>query len=179
MELRDATPDDVDAIARLHADSWRRNYRGAYSDEFLDGGVVADRLATWTDRLAPAATTSTCTIVAELDGVVIGFAHTVVDDDPQWGSLVDNLHVAHGAQRRGIGSRLMSASARAVLARTLSSGLYLWVLKQNTAAQTFYESIGGSRAGEKISQSPAGDRIEAFRYAWPDATTLLTSETTT
>ena len=43
----------------------------------------------------------------------------------------------------------------------------------------FYESIGGSRAGEKISQSPAGDRIEAFRYAWPDATTLLASETTT
>src|SRR5437879_977376 len=98
MNLRPATPDDIGAIARLHADSWRRNYRGAYSDEFLDGGVVADRLATWTDRFAPAATTSTCTIVAELDGVVIGFAHTVVDDDPQWGSLGDNLHVAHGPQ---------------------------------------------------------------------------------
>ena len=172
MDLRPATPDDIGAIARLHADSWRRNYRGAYSDEFLDGNVVADRLAAWTDRLAPTPPTSTCTIVAELDGVVIGFAHTVVDDDPRWGSLVDNLHVVHGSKRRGIGSRLMSATAEAVLARTPCPALYLWVLKQNTAAQSFYEAIGGARAGEKIAESPAGDRIEAFRYAWPDATTL-------
>jgi ribosomal protein S18 acetylase RimI-like enzyme len=176
MDLRHATPNDVDAIARLHADSWRRNYRGAYSDQFLDGNVVAERLATWTDRLALTPPTSTCTIVAELDGVVIGFAHTVFDDDPKWGSLVDNLHVTHGAKRRGIGSRLMSATAEAVLARTPSTGLYLWVLKQNTAAQSFYESIGGARAGEKTSKSPAGDTIEAFRYAWHDAIMLLASD---
>ncbi|MDQ1458497.1 MAG: hypothetical protein QOH28_4117 [Actinomycetota bacterium] len=172
MELRPATPDDIRAIARLHADSWRRNYRGAYSDEFLDGNVVADRLATWTERLVLTPPTSTCTIVAELDGVVIGFAHSVVDDDPRWGSLVDNLHVVHGSKRRGIGSRLMSATAEAVLAKTPCTALYLWVLKQNTAAQSFYEAIGGVRAGEKISKSPAGDTIEAFRYTWHDATML-------
>jgi ribosomal protein S18 acetylase RimI-like enzyme len=172
MELRPATTDDIGAIARLHADSWRRSYRGAYSDEFLDGNVVADRLATWTDRLARTPPTSTYTFVAELDGVVIGFAHTVVDDDPKWGSLVDNLHVVHDSLRRGIGSRLMSATAEAVLANASGPAVYLWVLKQNTAAQSFYEAIGGARAGEKISESPAGDRIEAFRYAWPDATRL-------
>jgi hypothetical protein len=27
----------------LHADSWRRHYRGAYADAFLDGDVLADR----------------------------------------------------------------------------------------------------------------------------------------
>src|SRR5579862_4654676 len=30
MQLRAATPEDADAIAALHADSWRRNYRGAF-----------------------------------------------------------------------------------------------------------------------------------------------------
>lgn len=40
-----------DGYARLNADSWRRNYRGAYLDSFLDGDVLADRLAVWTDRL--------------------------------------------------------------------------------------------------------------------------------
>ncbi|MDP9333121.1 MAG: GNAT family N-acetyltransferase, partial [Actinomycetota bacterium] len=128
------------------------------------------------DHLARTAPTNTCTIVAELDGVVIGFVHTVVDDDPKWGSLVDNLHVTHGSKRRGIGSRLMSATAEAVLTRTPSTRLYLWVLKQNTGAQSFYQSIGGARAGEKISKSPAGDMIEAFRYAWRDATVLLASD---
>jgi ribosomal protein S18 acetylase RimI-like enzyme len=176
MEFRRATPSDVDAIARLHADSWRRNYRGAYSDEFLDGNVVADRLATWTDRLVRTPSASNCTLVAQLDGVVVGFAHAVVDEDPMWGSLVDNLHVIHGVKRRGIGSRLMSATAEVVLARARSNGLYLWVLKQNTAAQSFYEAIGGVQAGEKISQSPAGDTTAAFRYAWRDATVLIASE---
>jgi hypothetical protein len=47
------------------------------------------------------------------------------------------------------------------------------VLKQNTAAQSFYQAIGGARAGEKIAESPAGDRIEAFRYAWHDASVLV------
>jgi GNAT superfamily N-acetyltransferase len=42
MNFRLAGPPDADAIAALHADSWRRHYRGAYSDAFLDGDVGAD-----------------------------------------------------------------------------------------------------------------------------------------
>ena len=33
---------------RLHADSWRRHYRGAFSDAFLDGDVAGYLLAEWT-----------------------------------------------------------------------------------------------------------------------------------
>ncbi len=29
-------------------------------------------------------------------GGLIGFAHTAFDEDPTWGALLDNLHVAHG-----------------------------------------------------------------------------------
>src|SRR6266478_3896315 len=100
MKYRTATPHDVDAIALLHADSWRRNYRGAYLDSFLDGDVFADRAAVWTDRLTqPGAKQHT--VVAEHDGDVVGFAHTILDDDPTWGALLENLHVAHNLKRRG------------------------------------------------------------------------------
>src|SRR6266545_1171398 len=51
LRFRLASPADAKAVADLHADSWRRHYRGAYSDAFLDGDVVADRLAVWTARL--------------------------------------------------------------------------------------------------------------------------------
>jgi len=30
LQLRLASPSDAEAIAALHADSWRRHYRGAY-----------------------------------------------------------------------------------------------------------------------------------------------------
>jgi hypothetical protein len=50
ITFRDASARDIEAIATLHADSWRRHYRGAYLDSFLDGDVVADRLAVWGQR---------------------------------------------------------------------------------------------------------------------------------
>jgi hypothetical protein len=51
VQYRPATERDIAAIAALHADSWRRNYRGAYSDEFLDRDVFEDRRAVWSERL--------------------------------------------------------------------------------------------------------------------------------
>jgi hypothetical protein len=44
---RPANASDATSVAHLHAVSWRRNYRGAYSDDFLDGDVLADRLSIW------------------------------------------------------------------------------------------------------------------------------------
>src|SRR5213592_3783401 len=63
-QFRLAGPADAEAVANLHADSWRRHYRGAYSDAFLDGDVVADRLAVWTERLREP-DPRRCTILAE------------------------------------------------------------------------------------------------------------------
>src|SRR5262249_34364915 len=127
IHCRPAEVRDVDAIAALHADSWRRNYRGAYLDSYLDGDVVTDRLVVWCERITrPDA--SFRSIVAEHDGAFAGFAHTMLDDDPRWGALLENLHVAHELKGRGIGTRLMAASARAVLDSTPGAGLYLWVL---------------------------------------------------
>jgi hypothetical protein len=51
VQVRVASAADAEAIARLHADRWRRHYRGAYSDAFLDSGVQANRMALWTERL--------------------------------------------------------------------------------------------------------------------------------
>src|SRR3954466_4329007 len=89
-------------IALLHADSWRRHYRGAYADSFLDGDVVADRRSVWSARLATPANSHT--VVAEDDDRLVGFIHVVFDQDPRWGSLVDNLHVVHDRHRAGVGT---------------------------------------------------------------------------
>jgi ribosomal protein S18 acetylase RimI-like enzyme len=90
-----------------------------------------------------------------------------------WGSLLDNLHVAGELKNQGIGTRLMAETARAVIERALSPSLYLWVLKQNTSAQAFYEARGGSRTGEERSEPPGGGAVVGLRYYWPDAAALL------
>jgi ribosomal protein S18 acetylase RimI-like enzyme len=176
--FRPAGPGDASGVAALHADSWRRNYRGAYSDSFLDGDVDGFQLIRWTERLS-APDPQARTIVGDLDGRVVALAHTLVDEDPDWGALLDNLHVAHELKRRGIGARLLALTAQAVLDAAPGSGLYLWVLEQNAAAQAFYSAQGGVRVERRLVLPPEGNpnRLNGtpacFRYAWPDPSTLL------
>ena len=171
--VRLADSSDAEAIAALHAESWRRHYRGAYSDAFLDGDVATDRRRVWSSRLTNPPATH-CTLVAESGGALVGFAHTVLDDDPTWGALLDNLHVAFALKRNRVGTTLLAAAARTVAVRTPTSGLYLWVLEQNTPAQAFYEARGGTRVGRRLVSPPGGDPTRlngapsAFRYAWPN-----------
>jgi ribosomal protein S18 acetylase RimI-like enzyme len=175
--FRAAGPADADGIALLHAGSWRRNYRGAYSDAFLDGDVEADRRVVWSSRLA--APEKAQTIVAEHGDQLAGFVHVVFDADDQWGSLVDNLHVIPDCQRTGIGRELMRRAGVAVVAHATTPSLFLWVLEQNTSAQRFYRALGGIHSGTRavppvggvegrLNGSPRG-----FRMTWPDVTGLV------
>jgi GNAT superfamily N-acetyltransferase len=176
LRFRSAGAADAEQIATLHADSWRRHYRGAYADSFLDGDLPADRLTVWSSRLAVAG--GTATILAEREGRLVGFIHVVFDDDPGWGSLVDNLHVVPDQHRTGVGSRLLARSARAVTERATGPAMYLWVLRQNTAAQRFYLWTGATCVEAATVPPPGGDPTRlngtpgCLRMAWPDASRL-------
>jgi GNAT superfamily N-acetyltransferase len=176
LRLRVADLDDAEHVALLHADSWRRYYRGAYSDSYLDGDIVTDRLAVWSERLAAPAATRT--VVAEDDTGLVGFVHVVFDDDARWGSLIDNLHVTRGHQRTGIGTELIACAAEGVVERATGRSVYLWVQEQNLTAQQFYQATGGSRV-ERAPISPPGGvpsrlvgRPHKLRFTWPDASVL-------
>jgi GNAT superfamily N-acetyltransferase len=118
------------------------------------------------------------TLLAE-EGTLVGFANTRFDDDPRWGALLDNLHVADGHQRRGIASRLLALTAEALLERPTGTGLYAWVLEQNPDAQAFYEVLGASCVERRPAVPPGGvaSRLTGspmkLRYAWPQPSVLL------
>jgi ribosomal protein S18 acetylase RimI-like enzyme len=173
IAYRTASPDDAPAVAALHADSWRRHYRGAYSDEYLDGPVHEERLAVWSERLADPA--GTVTIVATVcdEGALAGFVHVVLDADPVHGALVDNLHARHDMQRSGIGAALMARAAEHVTAARPGLPMYLWVLEQNERAQRFYRSIGGIEADREATAPPGGGSVVGIRYVWPEPCSLL------
>jgi len=177
LRFRLADPGDAEAVAALHADSWRRHYRGAYSDAFLDGDVLQDRIAVWTGRLRQADGSTQTVLVEDPAGALIGFAHTVFGDDPRWGALLDNLHVRSVDKRHGIGSQLLRFTAGAVVER--GTGLYLWVLEQNVDAQAFYAARGAVRVERALTTPPGGvaERLNGspakLRYAWSDPAVLL------
>lgn len=174
--IRIATPRDAGPIAALHADSWRRHYRGAYADSYLDGDLDTERRAVWSERLE--SPTMAVTLVTYDGAQLIGFVHTILEADPLWGSLVENLHVSHDRHRSGIGRRLMAASAHEVISRSKARPMHLWVLEQNTRAQSFYCAIGGRCAETGPCPPPGGvpARLDGqprrHRFAWSDAALL-------
>lgn len=172
IRYREATADDADQIARLHSLSWQQNYRGIWRDEFLNGPVLENRQNVWRNRLHQP-TRNQHVIVAESAETICGFACAYANQDPIWGTLLDNLHVQAAQKGKGVGTALIKSAARWSYANHPESGFYLWVLAQNTSARTFYENLGGTNQELVTDENPGGGFSDAFRYVWPDVTKLI------
>jgi hypothetical protein len=119
LRFQAACPGDAHAIAGLHADSWQRHYRGACSDAFPGNDAAGYLLPLWTGRLAipgPAGTHDPRRARRRGRGPC---AHDPRQDATR-GAFLDNLHVAHGLKRQGIGTRLLALTGQAALAAVCS-----------------------------------------------------------
>ena len=169
--LRDARLSDYTSIAQLHVQSWRQNYRGIYGDAFLDNEVEQNRLDTWQKRLS-ASDSNQQVIVAMQDDNLVGFACLQLDDDPVFGSLLDNLHVAANVQGSGIGKRLMKECAQRIADKSNSHRMYLWVYEANTNARRVYERLGAEHFETVEKPTEDGIPVQVCRYVWQDAMVL-------
>lgn len=171
MKYRLASLADAEAIAELHASSWRRTYRGSYPDAFLDGDLIGNRRAVWRERLGrPLDNQFVCVAVDEtrVAGFVCAFGH----EDPEWGSLIDNLHVSHAFQRKGIASALMRSAGAWLASAHGDCGVYLWVLEANANARRFYERLGSANAETVEMENAGGGIARSCRYIWADPDVL-------
>ncbi len=168
---RQAKPSDAEAIASLHARSWRENYRGSFSDAFLDGDLLGERLHVWRGRL-DAPPDDQLVLVAEAGADLAGFVCVYGAEDPEWGSFVDNLHVAAEYKRHGIASSLMKRAGAWLDPSYADAGVYLWVLEGNTSARNFYERLGARNAGVSTTETHGGAIVQSCRYTWSSAKLL-------
>ncbi|XLE15228.1 GNAT family N-acetyltransferase (plasmid) [Deinococcus altitudinis] len=105
--------------------------------------------------------------MAEISGELVGFSCTYANDHPQWGTLLDNLHVHPTMKGRRVGSALLSEVIQRCRRQAPVSSLYLWVLEANQEARRFYERHGGRWVGEELWSPPGGGSIRRLRYVWP------------
>ncbi len=169
---RSAVVADAMAIAQLHAKSWQENYRGAFSDVYLDELALSDRQQVWRNRFDNPALGQRV-IIAESNGLIVGFACLFLEEDAIYGTLLDNLHVSKDVQGMGVGRRLMSLVAEEISNSPSHSAMYLWVLENNKAAQRFYDSCGGEQL-ETVEGNDIGDKpIMKIRYYWQSLEKLI------
>ena len=171
MILRPLRPEDMEAVARLHAASWASAYRGLLRDDYLDGPVHDERLALWRRRRDEPAPGQLGVVAESSDGLQ-GFAFAIIGRDPRWGTLLDNLHVRADYRSRGLGRQLLHALCAALAQAGATGGLYLEVLDGNQRARRFYERLGGIAVHGGLGRLPDGSQLPEWVYAWPSIAAL-------
>lgn len=180
MIVRAATRDDCDAIAALHAASWQATYRRILSDDYLDHHVAEDRQDLWAARFVKFDEHQHHVAVAIDDAhdadaspfAIAGFVCVLLDEEPELGALLDNLHVSPRRHRQGIGRQLMARAAHWVTAMQPDWAMHLWVYEANVKTVAFYRSTGGNEVDHRVIVTPAGNRAAVLRFEWPRPATL-------
>lgn len=171
MTFTHATQSDASTIAHLHATSWRQNYRGVYSDEYLDKKVVKERTIFWKKRLENA-TDDQFVLLAKEGKKLLGFVCLFKNYDEKWGAYLDNLHVTKAVQGQGIGRQLMTKAMAWLREQQPDAQLYLWVFETNVAARAAYKKWGGYEA--EICPfdlaKHGGGSAQAVRVVWSELT---------
>lgn len=167
MKYIQASYPDAETIAALHAQSWRRNYRGILPDSMLGGPLYEEHLAVWKDRLDCPCPDRQLILLA-LDQIeMLGFVSVLLDQEPLWGARLENLHVHPEYKGQGIGRTLLNQARTWVEATTPGNRMHLWVLAQNAPAIAFYEHLGGRPVEHNAWQVPTGEAVPEIRYLWP------------
>lgn len=180
MIVRAATRDDCDAIAALHVASWRSTYRRILSDDYLDHHVAEDRHDLWAARFVKFDEKKHHVCVAIDDAqrqgapgsAIAGFVCVLLDEEPEPGALLDNLHVSPERHRQGIGRMLMASAAHWVAAMQPGWSMHLWVYEANAKTVAFYRSAGGNQVDHRVIVTPAGNRAAVLRFEWRDPAAL-------
>jgi ribosomal protein S18 acetylase RimI-like enzyme len=133
--IRAATVADADAVAALHAASWRSAYRGILSEQTLGPDLDEERRRHWRAKLAAARRDDLVLMVDDIAFIAVWSA-----GDPGFGAYIDNLHVHPERRGGGIGRHLMGEAAR-LLAERGEHRAYLWVFDANVRTIEFYRRL--------------------------------------
>jgi GNAT superfamily N-acetyltransferase len=165
--VRDAEPDDAEAISDVRIRSWQ----GAYAHVF-----PAERLASLSARREQQARHWRTTIesptlpahmlLAERDGEAIGFSSIGLAREDAAAGEVYAIYVVPEAWGTGAGHALMQESLRRLREDGYREAM-LWVLDDNPRARSFYEREGWSLTDATREETFLATRVREVRYRIP------------
>lgn len=151
LQIRDMRPEDQAGKSYVHWKSWHETYPGMMDERYLARHTLEkcqEKTRKWPGN----------TVVAELDGKIVGFSVCSPRQDSDCATIAA-LYVLKEAQGLGIGRKLLDA-----VMQRLGPGepVVLWVLKGNDHAIGFYEHCG-FRLDGVVEDAPVGTE---FRMRW-------------
>ena len=151
MVIRSPSFDDLEGLALTHVAAWHEAYADILPAAVSAAVGIEQRRNGW---IAALADPNRHNLVCEIDGEIAGFASfgnsRDKDADGDTGELYA-LYVHPRRWRQGVGGALWRTVA--VQLDMQYDAITVWVLRDNTPARAFYESVGFG---------PAIDREESF-----------------
>jgi GNAT superfamily N-acetyltransferase len=166
--IRPATDDDADALAEIHVAAWEASYRGILPDEEFAKRPIERRRIQWREWLEN--DEHVVLVACAENGSILGFAGARLLDPPVGGfeSYLATLYLRPDCKRRGVGTMLLHAIAREVLALGAKT-MVLRTLRLNPA-RAFYEKHGARLLPDGIDVD-AG-HFDDVVYAFDDLSAL-------
>jgi GNAT superfamily N-acetyltransferase len=171
ITIRRARPMDAAAIGAVHVSAWRSAYAGILPEAYL-AGLSMPRQAAHYQAAIQAGTGVHVATVSGLDlgpagghPRIVGFVtggpahrpHSFAEGE------IETLYVLDDWRERGLGRRLMRASA-AWLAASGCGSAFLWVLRDNPS-RWFYERLGGKAVAQQTIRVAGRDVVQTA-YVW-------------
>ena len=163
VDIRLATIDDAQGIAKVHVATWRDAYKALLPIEYLANLDENARAEKWRKALSAGAP---CVLVAVMDDVVVGwiaFGPSRDEDLDSRYAEVEAIYVESDVWSRGIGTALIHAACERLRAKGYGT-VALWVLKDNAAACSFYSRRGFERDGAAKLIEIGGAPLMEVRY---------------
>jgi GNAT superfamily N-acetyltransferase len=153
LAFRDAVPEDIPALAQLHAKTWAATYPNVRRPP-----TAELRASQWREAFAKAERDWFCIVIENRNHELIGFAKGIQHSDLS-GDL-NKIYLLSEYQRMGIGRRLVGHVAR----RFLSQGVSRMTLFADAANPScwFYLALGAT--------NPRNDRggVDRGTFVWSD-----------
>jgi ribosomal protein S18 acetylase RimI-like enzyme len=167
ITVRRARPTDAAGIAAVHVAAWRSTYPTILPNDFL-ARLSPLRQTMYYDR---AIRGDVGVHVAVAEAGIVGFATCERTGGDRWGEgEIETLYVLDDWRDRGIGRRLLRASAE-MLAAAGCRSVFLWVLRENPS-RWFYQRLGG-RAVAESSIRVGGAAVVQTAFVWDPIDLLL------
>lgn len=146
--IRLATPEDIRAMAMVHAQSWEVAYAGIIPPAAIQA-KNATRMQMYQEVITPANEIHYVITAAEM---LVGlFAIGVCQDEqPEQRTAYElyGLYIDPARLHQGFGSQVLAFTKQKAQAQGLDT-LVVWVLQANTAARAFYRRHGFREDGAK------------------------------
>jgi GNAT superfamily N-acetyltransferase len=167
VEVRAATLDDVNALGRVHAASWRVAY-AHLGPGFLATVEETERADLW-ERVLNDTAEHGDVFVSTVDGAVTGFVNLRRSRDttapPTVGEVIA-LYVEPVAWTTGCGRALMDVALATLHGQGFTEAT-LWVLEDNARARRFYEIAGWKPDGATLTEEWRTAQVTEVRYRRP------------